>query len=309
MRIEADWASEGTASVAGRYKFADYGDILDGLMRGEPLIVDNVHSDPRTAAHAQTMRDLDIAALVNMPVRERGQTIAIALVHDSEPRIWASEELTFLRNIVDRVEMSVARIQAEADQTTVNHELSHRMKNTLAMVQAIASQTLRSVPDRVPVEAFMQRVHALAAAHDVLLQHNWTGARIDAIVAAVLGALNRLDRFDIAGPRIDLSPRATLSITLLLHELATNAMKYGALSNDAGRVTLNWRESRSDRENELILTWRESGGPAVEAPAGSGFGSRLIRMGLIGTGGVELRYPTSGFEADFRAPFDQIERA
>lgn len=197
--------------------------------------------------------------------------------------------------------------QAEAQQRILNEELSHRMKNTLAMVQAIATQTLRGVTEKDAVAAFRRRVHAIASAHNVLLQQNWSSAPVGAVVDAVLGSFEMNERLDISGPEIVLGPRSTLSLSLLLHELATNALKYGALSTEKGRVAIGWRVETTQQE-ELVLEWVERGGPAPTEPDRQGFGSRLIEMGLSGTGGSAVRYPVSGLEATFRAPLTEIRQ-
>lgn len=198
--------------------------------------------------------------------------------------------------------------RAEAQQQILNEELSHRMKNTLAMVQAIATQTLRGITEKDAVAAFRKRIHAIASAHDVLLQQNWSAAPVRDVVEAVLGTFEMNHRFDVSGPQVVLGPRATLSFSLLLHELATNALKYGALSTDAGRVAIGWRIETAEHE-ELVLEWTESGGPPPQEPDRQGFGSRLIEMGLSGTGGSTVRYPVSGLEAVFRAPLADIRQS
>ena len=204
------------------------------------------------------------------------------------------------------------RVRAEEERTLLNEEMSHRLKNTLAMVLSIAAQTLRSVPDRAPVEAFEQRIHALSSAHDVLLRRSWAAAPATEVVKAVVAGAGHGDRIDVSGPNIELGPRATLSLSLLLHELATNAAKYGALSVPAGRVSVAWRLEGEGDAGEVVLDWRERDGPPVAAPAGEGrrgFGTRLINLGLAGTGGVDLRYPPTGFQASMRAPLAQLQRS
>ena len=307
--VEPDWTSAGMASVEGRHRFDDYGNLSAELVRGEPLVITDVISDIRTAADPNRLLALGIRSLVNMPVRERGRTVAVFLVHDSRPRIWTPEVLAFLRNVADRLEVGVARLNAQVDQSLLNQELSHRMKNSFAMVQAIASQTLRSVPEREPVEAFTRRLQTLSTAHDLLLHQSWSGARLDDMVRVVLGALIDPSRFEMSGPELDLGPRATLSASLLLHELATNALKYGSLSVDSGRVAIAWRMEAGTQDPELVLSWSETGGPPAVASNRKGFGSRLIQAGLIGTGGVDLRYHPTGFAAEFTAPLSQVRRS
>jgi two-component sensor histidine kinase len=214
--------------------------------------------------------------------------------------------MAFLRNVADRVESSVARVKAETQQLVLNHELSHRLKNTFSMVQAIAGQTLKGVSDRTAVNTFISRLHALSAAHEVLLKRNWSAADIGEVVRNVTGMATGADQFDISGPPLTIGPRAALSLSLLLHELATNAVKYGALSMPAGKVSISWSIDRDAAE--VVLTWRETGGPPAVAPNRKGFGSRLIGMGLVGTGGVNLRYSDTGFAGAFRAPLLEIQR-
>ena len=218
-----------------------------------------------------------------------------------------TSQLELRRALNERVLYAAEREKAEARQQVLNQELGHRFKNTFAMIQAIATQTLRRIPDRAPVDAFVERLHALAAAHDVLLQKNWAAARLGDIVAGVIPILAELNRFDISGPGIELGPRATLSISLLIHELTTNAIKYGSLSSDKGRVGITWSLDRRDGDPELVFGWRETGGPPAEQPTRRGFGSKLISVGLVGTGGVDLQYSASGLTAEFKAPLAQVQ--
>lgn len=203
------------------------------------------------------------------------------------------------------------RKEGERMQTVLNHELSHRMKNTMAMVQAVASQTLKSIPDQIPVRAFADRLLALSAAHDLLLQENWTAADFRDIVDMVVGTFGDSARFDVSGPEVLLGARATLSLSLLMHELTTNALKYGSLSDarksGGGRVTVTWRIEEVDDKPALRMQWRERGGPEVREPTRRGFGSRLLRLGLAGTGGAELRYPPDGFEAVFSSSLADLQ--
>ena len=306
--VEPDWTAEGIASIAGRHRLSDYGhDLQQGLLKGEPLIVADVLTDPMTAGHTEAFLKLDIRSFVNVPVIERGRTVAMLIVHSRQPRVWSPEKLIYLRNVADRVEAGVARLQAEAQQRLLNHELSHRMKNTMALVQAIASQTLKAVPDQAPVRAFADRMLALSVAHDVLLQQNWSSALVGSIVETAICTFGDIGRFDISGEKITLGTRATLSLALLLHELITNALKYGALSNDTGRIKISWQTESSDDEIDFRLQWREQDGPDVVVPTRKGFGSRLINTGLAGTGGTQLHYHRSGLEADFTAPLAELQ--
>ncbi len=305
VTIGPDWTAPGVSSIAGRHRFEDYGDIRREMLLGEPLVIHDVLTDPRAARDLPRWEAAQIRALVNIPIQERGRTVAILLVHDARARTWDAETLAFLRDVADRLTAGVARLRAEADQRLVNQELSHRMKNMLAMVQAIAAQTLKGIEDQGPVGAFRERLLALSEAHDVLLQTSWAKAPLGDVVEGVLGRSGQMRRIGVSGPALTLGPRATLSFSLLLHELATNAAKYGALSVEAGRVDVAWRVDPGT--GELVFSWEESGGPPAREPARRGFGSRLIRAGLTGTGGVELRYLPQGLSAEMRADLEQVQ--
>ncbi len=176
------------------------------------------------------------------------------------------------------------------------HELNHRVKNSLATVQAIAAQTLRGGGASLEVrEALTSRLLALAKAHDVLTDAKWSGARLEEIAsqaAAPYGA----DRFRIDGPPVILPPRTAIAMALAFHELATNAAKYGALSNAAGLVDLAWTVHDEPGSPQLQLTWRETGGPLVSPPTRKGFGSRLIQRGLAAefVGEVRMDFQATG---------------
>lgn len=216
--------------------------------------------------------------------------------------------LCITNETTDRVLGEAARAEAIAQQDLLNNELSHRVKNIISMVQAVASQSLRGLGDRAIVTAFEDRLVALGHAHNVLLDHHWRPASVHAAIAPMLNLYNGRDQFHIEGPEVFLAANATLSLSLLLHELATNAVKYGALSLDGGVVEIAWSVVPSSAGDSLVLEWREKGGPPVVAPVRTGFGSRLIAMGLVGTRDTRLTYAASGFEARFSATLDKLSR-
>lgn len=197
------------------------------------------------------------------------------------------------------------RRKAEQQLQMVNDELGHRMKNSMALVQAIAAQTLRGASDREAVRAFNQRIGALSRAHDVLLQQSWSSADMHEVIKGSLGAHDDKGRVLLHGPEMRLDPKAALSLSLLLHELATNAVKYGSLSVAGGVVDLRW----SKTGDILRLIWTESGGPRVSEPSRVGLGTRLIDMGLSGAGTTIKNYAPSGFSVEFNAPLRLIQHA
>jgi two-component sensor histidine kinase len=151
------------------------------------------------------------------------------------------------------------------------NELNHRVKNTLATVQSLAMQTFRGGDPHAPAK-FDTRLAALASAHDLLTQTNWSDVSLADVVARCgAPADNRLIG---RGPQVALSPQAALALCMCLHELTTNSLKYGALSAPVGRIDVTWTLAEAGKD--LTFTWRERGGPRVAAPARQGFGTRLI---------------------------------
>jgi two-component sensor histidine kinase len=156
-------------------------------------------------------------------------------------------------------------------------ELNHRVKNTLALLQSIAAQTFRSA-SRAEREKFEGRLGALAEAHNLLSTEKWQGSDLQDVVGRVLQPylLNAPERVRMFGPRVPLSPRLAVVLSMIVHEMATNAAKYGALSNETGTVTLDWELRGEGSDQKLRMIWTETGGPLVTAPIQRGFGSRLI---------------------------------
>ena len=156
-------------------------------------------------------------------------------------------------------------------------ELNHRVKNTLAILQAIAVQTFRSA-SRAERETFEGRLGALAEAHNLLSKERWRGSELQDVVGVVLQPylLNNPERMRMSGPQVPLSSRLAVVRSMIVHEIATNAAKYGALSNDTGTVRLDWEIITENSRQKLRLIWTEAGGPHVVAPVQRGFGSRLI---------------------------------
>ncbi|SDM53880.1 PAS domain S-box-containing protein [Methylobacterium phyllostachyos] len=308
LHVEPDWTMQGHTSIAGVHRFAEYGDILDGLLRGEPLIVPDVALDPRTAGALPRWGAIGVTALLDIPVRERGRTVAIYLVHHHEPRDWTEAEIAFVRAVADRVDVGVARVRAEERRALLNQELSHRLKNTLAMVQAIATQTMRGASDLdTAMEVLAARLIALGKAHDILMAGESERADMRAVIAQALAIHDdgRPGRFQLDGPAVVCGEKAALSLALMMHELATNATKYGALSTADGRIDIGWTVTPSaPGGDEVRLTWSERGGPSVTPPPRKGFGSRLIERGLAGAvgGSVRLHYHRDGLACEVVAP-------
>lgn len=203
-----------------------------------------------------------------------------------------------------------ARKEAETHLQLMVNELNHRVKNSLAAVQGIAAQSLRDArPMPEAREAFMRRLFAFAKTHDVLTATSWAGAALEDVAEAAVNFLQNHDRTRVrmSGPRVWLPPKAALVLSLVLHELATNAVKYGALSNDVGHVEFDWslEDDAGAAAQRLGIRWRERNGPPVTPPTRRGFGSRLIqeqlRSDLDST--VRFDYAPSGLVCTISAPY------
>ena len=211
------------------------------------------------------------------------------------------------------------RKRAEEHQRLLTGELQHRVKNTLAMIQAIASQTFRNAADMDEArEAFSARLISLGRAHDILTQSSWTEAPIADVVDGAL-AVHRggsAHRIRTSGSNVRLAAKPALALALALHELATNAVKYGALANEVGTVDLRWHVVHESEAPRFCLTWSEQGGPPILAqPARRGFGSRLIERSFAAEVGGEVRltYAPTGLvcqlEAALASMQEQVETA
>jgi len=199
------------------------------------------------------------------------------------------------------------RKEAERERQLLTQELSHRVKNTLAVVQGLASQTSRKIGS---VEEFRNsfngRIQALGRAHDLLLETQWDSAELEPLVRNVLQPYDAREgrSLSISGPTVHLQPKQALGLSLIIHELATNAAKYGSLSGTDGRLDVEWSVKEQDGHDMVRLHWRERGGPAVEPPGDKGFGTKLIerssRLELHGSS--ELDYAPKGFKAEITFP-------
>lgn len=283
------------------------------ILEEDFLLVPDATKDPRFDCNPLVTEAPNLRFYAGALLKtEEGLPIGTVCVLDFQPRALSDLQQQTLRvlarQVMKQLELRRAlleRDRAEERRNLLVQELGHRLKNTLAIVQSIAGQTLKRVAERSAVNAFERRLIALGRAHDVLLQENWASAPMHAVAHRVL-SLTGESRIAISGPNVQLGSRATLSTSLVLHELATNATKYGALSIEEGSVDLSWRVEPGPHDDEFVVTWQERGGPPVTQPEGIGFGTRLIRLGLAGTGGVTIRYPVSGFVAEFRSALSAV---
>jgi len=256
-------------------------EIIARLARGERI------------EHFETVRVTKDGRRVNI-------SLTVSPMRDSEGRIIGASKVA--RDISDRK-------RAEETQRLLIDELNHRIKNTLATVQAIATQTLRraATPSDF-VEGFNGRIKALARAHGLLTGSSFQGAEITDLVRDQLLLGGGEDhRISWNGPAVTLEAQPALHLALVLHELGTNARKHGSLSAPGGRVRVTWQLQAHNGRN-LQLIWREAGGPPVQAPTTQGFGSVLIENSLRAHGGeVIVTYAETGLVCEISLPLPVLQ--
>lgn len=264
--------------------------LLDSVYTtGEPYIARNLPIELNRGADGEKQNRL--IDLVYQPMRQDDGSISGILVQTRD----------------------VTEMNAEEEhRQLLSHELGHRLKNQLAMVQSIASQTLRNAEDLTSArKKLSERIGVLSAAHDTILE----GGRGASTVIQLVEQMTALyddpgnPRISLCGPRLKVGSRPSLSLSLILHELATNAVKYGALSTTEGEIILNWRVTgpKSDR---FEMSWVETGGPSVAVPQNTGSGLRLISAGLNGTADskVTLDFEESGLRCTISADLDTFQQ-
>jgi two-component sensor histidine kinase len=191
----------------------------------------------------------------------------------------------------------------------INEELKHRVKNTLTVLGAVATQTFRDVSSKADLEKYQGRLAAFGRAHDLLTSANWAAAPLQEVISTALIPYRTGEgRFTASGPPLVVKSRQALALSLAIHELATNALKYGALTGTSGQVSITWTVEDQGGKPKFVFVWRESGGPPASEPAGAGFGSRLISRVLEDDfrGSVEVSYGSTGLICRLTAPLENL---
>jgi PAS domain S-box-containing protein len=268
----------------------------DRLEEG-PGILERIHIGEKVD-HYDTVRRHKDGTAVDI-------SLTVSPVRDAEGNVVGASKIA--RDITDRK-------RAEAHRDLLIGEMSHRVKNVLTTVQSIASLTLQQSASMEAFKpAFNGRLLALAQAHDLLMDEGWAGTEIGQLVDQILEPHRAVGRTRIMtnGPRITLPPQAGVALIMILHELATNATKYGSLSVPNGTLGVTWRRDDSGSRPQICLRWIESSGPRVKAPSRRGFGTRLIERSMIHElhGEARLDYREDGFHADLTFPWELSNRA
>lgn len=283
---------------------------LDPALPPPSMLPEGAHLDMVHPEDREALRNRRLAAMADRAMVTFAFEFRIRRGDTGEVR-WIASRGEFVRAPDGTVRMirggqqDVTARREDADRLRLMvHELNHRVKNTLATVQSIAAQTLRGADPAIR-KGLEARILALAAAHDVLTRDGWAGANIDEVVAGVLAPHGGVDgvRFRVQGPALRLVPRVAVTLSMALHELATNALKYGALSVQAGHVAIAWETVAGDPAL-FRLRWTERGGPPVVAPERAGFGTRLIERSLAHDlgGTTRIAFEAEGVSCVVEAP-------
>ena len=303
-----------------------YNQAIDGLAIGpsvgscgtasflkEPVFVGDIASDPRWEAFKDLAAEHGLAACWSIPILSgAGEVLGTFAMYHREPREPAEQDLELVdlvtrtaALIINRKRAEDERGRAERRQQLLLGELNHRVKNTLAIVQSLTHQSFHSAASTEDAKRrFEGRLEALASAHNLLTATNWESALIVEVARAALAPFCPPDRCEIEGPPLPVSPQAAVGLALALHELATNAAKYGALSSPEGRIFVRWTVV----DDQLQLTWTERGGPPVTPPERRGFGSRMIERTLASEfgGKVDLEFAPEGVTCTMVAPLPNM---
>jgi two-component sensor histidine kinase len=268
----------------------------------KPVVIDDVAAadlaEPVRAAVAQER----ICALAFIPLMADGSLIGKFMTYYDAPHAFTEAEMMIAVNLARRLGFAIEHKRADEARVVATRELQHRCNNLLAVIQAIAHRTLAGPSLDEARTAFEARLQALARAHRQLLKSNWTGVSLDEIVRQALEPFG--PRSEIEGGDVTLTPKDAQNFSLALHELATNAVKHGALSSPDGRVEIAWAVRGGGDDRVLSFRWQERGGPPVVAPSRRGFGTTLLKATF---GDVRFEYAPEGLMCDIDLPLGTPE--
>lgn len=301
--VDVEWLAAGTASLKGFYRIDDgWAPLVAAARLGSPIRVDDLATDPRTRDKAAFWSGIGLVSATFCPVFVDGAMNGFFFLHRPDGETpWYREELSFLKEVASRTGDALERVGATRRERLNAGELGHRLKNAFAMVLAIANQTLRTSCTKEEASAALHdRLVALSRSQDLLTEGGVDAAPLSAVVREALRPFAG-SAVSVAGPDIVVGPRTATSFAMVLHELATNAAKYGALASCDGHVEVAWSLTGVEPHASLDFRWTESGGPRVQGPSRAGFGSRVIRSGFASSVKVEQVFEPSGVTCTIRA--------
>jgi two-component sensor histidine kinase len=244
----------------------------------------------------KVLLDAGVRTVVSTPLMSsKERALGVLSTHFTRPHHPSEHQLEPINILARQAADYLERKQAERTHQTIMRELEHRSNNLLAVIQSIAHRSLGGEAK----EAFEARLQALARANRALLRSNWGGVDLDQLVHSELEPFSK--RASIAGASLVLPPQMAQNFTLVLHELATNSAKYGALSSDAGKIMVFWTVERNGSSSMLKFKWQESGGPPVVPPIRHGFGTKLLKAVFSE---MRLEYPVGGLKYEIDVPLN-----
>lgn len=316
LRLALEASGAGTWEIVldtGEFIASDRALDLHGLAVGAPATQASILAAIYPADQARVAAALHDAIETSAPLR-----VEARVIHPDGSTRWIASAAEVHhsgrhRRLYGLVRDITEHKQHEQQVLLLMQEVNHRSKNLLALVLAVARQTAGN--DAKPfVKRFSDRVHALAISQDLLVSHEWTGVNLIDLVRAQLSHFKDLigTRINITGGAVRLSPAAAQTLGMALHELATNASKYGGLSNDVGEIAISWRlgymKTGTPNDRRLEFTWQESNGPRVATPTRRGFGTtvteQMVRVSLSAE--VDATYADRGFRWHFTCPADRL---
>ena len=289
----------GTAHEStGRHSHGGY-----ALASGGPVVVADLKSETRFEAPA-LLRDHGINSGVSVPIAGRdGRAYGVLGAHTARRRRFGEYDVSFLSAIANMIAGAIQRRQSDQRHELMIRELRHRSGNLFAQLLALFSQTARNSRNMADlVTKYQARVLALANAHRLITEGGWRSTPIADLLRALLAPY--LERVTLTGPDVFLAPDPSFALSSAVHELATNASKYGSLSAPAGRLELTWAVDRTEHGLALDLHWKERGGPPPKRARKPGFGSRLIEMVIQRqlSGEVQRSFGPDGLDARLIVP-------
>ncbi len=290
----------------------------EGLTLKEGAVISNDRETEERFEYHGFMMEHGVRAFVNVLILSSdGRPPFGVLQADSrQPRAFTQSDIDFLRGYANLLGAAIERLRvmdelraAVREKDLLINELNHRVKNTLTTVQSIASQTLRNAPSMDQASSAIEsRLIALSQVHNVLTVQSWAAVGLHDIVRQAVEPYRGRgeSRIHVQGPPVQIPPRMALALAMALQELATNAVKYGALSNGAGQIRVHWALNDEGASTRLHLIWEETEGPPVRKPARRGFGTRLIERSLAEDldGEVRIEFAPTGVVCSVDAPLN-----
>jgi two-component sensor histidine kinase len=304
----------------------DYNQAIDGVeigpsvgscgtaaFRNEPVYVLDIATDPLWTEWTD-FKELALShglkACWSTPIRSSSNDVlgTFALYH-REPRSPDAQEKEIVDLTARIAALAIEQERNRGQRQLLVDELTHRVKNMLLVVLSISGSTLRGHSEEAAFKTFQERLIALSKAQDLLTQSGWSSVNLRDLVNNVLMPfIGDTKRLSVEGPVANIPARYTLSFALLLHELCTNASKYGALTAEHGRISVNWDCPHADKDRKFLFRWAEGGGPPVHPPARQGFGSRLIKTAFASDGCEgKADYRPDGFVYEIALPMGHFD--